>query len=223
MWPERELRLSVLTGTLLTNATPRTNVRRKAKLVTSASRGPALADQCGDVVPPSISRLSDSWSVPLRAVTDMDTAPQYSPSGSTNDDSDSTPGSPKSLSNVGQETPRQPDGEVLDRATGDALPSDKRSALLQPRSYQLEMLEISLERNIIVVVSMRLCLYLCPALSGDRWTLAAERLTCTTPLSSDGGLCSGKKVEQNYIVNCEVSVMLTQCMTQSYSSHSRAA
>ena len=95
---------------------------------------------------------------------DMDTAPQYSSSSSTDDDSDSAAGSLESLSDVGQETPPQSDGDVLDKATEEALPSDEKIPLLQPRSYQLEMLEMSLERNVIVVVSKRLCQYLCPAL-----------------------------------------------------------
>jgi hypothetical protein len=56
---------------------------------------------------------------------------------------------------------------------------------LKPRSYQLEMLEKSLEKNIIVAVSIPFSLRISLAsmlICHSRWTLEVERLKCDTLL-----------------------------------------
>lgn len=57
---------------------------------------------------------------------------------------------------------------------------------IHARAYQLEMLDKSLNRNIIVAVSWVSCLLLCRAMMNltpclRRWTLAVARLKCRLP------------------------------------------
>jgi hypothetical protein len=73
-------------------------------------------------------------------------------------------------------------GEIddLDSGRGPLTPLTSNGDILvvNPRSYQLEMLEESLKRNIIVAVCVHALYLATPRLTSERWILALVKPTC---------------------------------------------